>query len=204
MCSGSSSDTPGLVKELMLLGYRSYSTLAEIVNQWKLVSDELIVKLLSKRLESGEAKSESGFILDGYFPRTINQVEILNEVSDINLVLNLKLREDVIVAKCLGRRICSECGKKLRCCSHLCKGREWKPWYVHGSVAPSCSLCNKVVTRANDTVEVAKKRLQTYNEMSQPVEEFHCSRCKLMDFDLLGRIPESWPKLLHVLNLEQS
>lgn len=42
------------------------------MNQGKLVSDELIIKLLSKRLESGEAKGESGFILDG-FPRTINQ-----------------------------------------------------------------------------------------------------------------------------------
>lgn len=46
--------------------------LAEIVNQGKLVSDEIIFNLLSKRLEAGEAKGESGFILDG-FPRTIRQ-----------------------------------------------------------------------------------------------------------------------------------
>ena len=44
----------------------------EIVNQGKLVSDEIIISLLSKRLEAGEAKGESGFILDG-FPRTIRQ-----------------------------------------------------------------------------------------------------------------------------------
>ena len=46
--------------------------LSEIVNQGKLVSDEIIISLLSKRLEAGEAKGESGFILDG-FPRTIRQ-----------------------------------------------------------------------------------------------------------------------------------
>lgn len=46
--------------------------LSEIVNQGKLVSDEIIMNLLSKRLADGEAKGESGFILDG-FPRTINQ-----------------------------------------------------------------------------------------------------------------------------------
>lgn len=46
--------------------------LAEIVNQGKLVSDEIIFNLLSKRLEAGESKGESGFILDG-FPRTIRQ-----------------------------------------------------------------------------------------------------------------------------------
>ena len=42
------------------------------MNQGKLVSDEIIISLLSKRLQAGEAKGESGFILDG-FPRTIRQ-----------------------------------------------------------------------------------------------------------------------------------
>lgn len=46
--------------------------LKEIVTQGKLVSDEIIIDLLSKRLEAGEAKGESGFILDG-FPRTVRQ-----------------------------------------------------------------------------------------------------------------------------------
>lgn len=36
------------------------------------MSDEIILSLLSKRLEAGEVKGESGFILDG-FPRTIKQ-----------------------------------------------------------------------------------------------------------------------------------
>lgn len=46
--------------------------LEEIVNQGKLVSDEIIISLLSKRLEAGEANGESGFILDG-FPQTVTQ-----------------------------------------------------------------------------------------------------------------------------------
>jgi adenylate kinase len=46
--------------------------LAEIVNHGKLVSDEIIINLLSRRLEEGEEKGELGFILDG-FPRTIRQ-----------------------------------------------------------------------------------------------------------------------------------
>lgn len=46
--------------------------LADIVNQGKLVSDEIIINLLSKRLEASAAKGETGFILDG-FPRTIRQ-----------------------------------------------------------------------------------------------------------------------------------
>lgn len=46
--------------------------LSEIVNQGQLVSDEIIINLLSKRLVAGEAKGDLGFILDG-FPRTIKQ-----------------------------------------------------------------------------------------------------------------------------------
>lgn len=54
------------------LQFLSHLQLSEIVNQGKLVSDEIIMNLLSKRLADGKAKGESGFILDG-FPRTINQ-----------------------------------------------------------------------------------------------------------------------------------
>jgi adenylate kinase len=46
--------------------------LAKIVNQGKLVSHEIIINLLSRRLEEGEEKGELGFILDG-FPRTMRQ-----------------------------------------------------------------------------------------------------------------------------------
>jgi adenylate kinase len=34
------------------------------------------------------------------------------------------------------------------------------------------------------------------------VEGFYRSRGKLMEFELPGGIPESWPKLLHALNLD--
>lgn len=37
---------------------------------------------------------------------------------------------------------------------------------------------------------------------SQPLEEYYRSRGKLLEFDLPGGIPESWPKLLQALNLE--
>jgi adenylate kinase family enzyme len=52
--------------------FLSHLQLSEIVNKGQLVSDEIIMNLLSKRLADGQAKGESGFILDG-FPRTIKQ-----------------------------------------------------------------------------------------------------------------------------------
>lgn len=177
------------------------SELAKIVNQGKLVSDEVIINLLSKRLEAGEAKGETGFILDG-FPRTIRQAEILEGVTDIELVINLKLREEALLAKCLGRRICSECGGNYNIACIDIKGDDGSPELYMAPLLPPPHCEAKLIMRSDDTEEVVKKRLRVYNEMSKPVEEFYRSRGKLLEFDLPGGIPESWPKLLQALNLD--
>lgn len=46
--------------------------LKQIMGSGQLLPDEIIFKLLTRRLESGSSRGESGFILDG-FPRTVNQ-----------------------------------------------------------------------------------------------------------------------------------
>ncbi|GLT63568.1 hypothetical protein SLA2020_361250 [Shorea laevis] len=55
----------------LTLGPRSslYKQIANAVNEGKLVPEDVIFALLSKRLEEGYYKSENGFILDG-IPRT--------------------------------------------------------------------------------------------------------------------------------------
>ncbi|XP_073106334.1 probable adenylate kinase 1, chloroplastic isoform X2 [Elaeis guineensis] len=128
--------------------------------------------------------------------------EILEGVTDIDLVVNLKLREDVLLAKCLGRRICGQCGKNFNVASINVKGENGRPGIFMAPLPPPAQCMSKLVTRADDTEEVVKERLRIYNETSQPVEEFYRSRGKLLEFDLPGGIPESWPKLLQVLNLE--
>ncbi|OMO81064.1 Adenylate kinase [Corchorus olitorius] len=177
------------------------SKLKEIVNHGQLVSDELIIDLLSKRLEAGEAKGESGFILDG-FPRTIRQAEILEGVTDIDLVINLKLREEALLAKCLGRRICSECGGNYNVACIDIKAEDGRPAMYMAPLPPPPQCASKLITRADDTEEVVKERLRIYHEMTRPVEDFYRSRGKLLEFNLPGGIPESWPKLLQALNLE--
>lgn len=48
------------------------------------MSDEIIINLLSKRLEDGGNKGESGFILDG-FPRTTRQaVSLTLQTQELN------------------------------------------------------------------------------------------------------------------------
>ncbi|XP_057511723.1 probable adenylate kinase 6, chloroplastic [Actinidia eriantha] len=193
--------TGDLVREELSSHGPLASQLADIVNQGKLVSDEIIINLLSKHLEAGEAKGESGFILDG-FPRTIRQAEILDGVTDIDLVINLKLREEALLAKCLGRRICSECGGNYNVASIDIKSEDGSPVMYMAPLLPPPHCASKLITRSDDTEEVVKERLRVYNEMSRSVEEFYRSRGKLLEFDLPGGIPESWPKLLQALNLD--
>ncbi|KAF7019478.1 hypothetical protein CFC21_032647 [Triticum aestivum] len=164
--------------------------LSEIVNHGKLVSDEIIINLLSKRLEEGGEKGELGFILDG-FPRTIRQAEILEGVTDIDLVINLKLREEALLAKCIGRRKCSQCGGNFNVASIDIEGENGGPRMCMPPLLPPPQCESKLITRADDTEEC------------EPVEDFYRARGKLLEFNLPGGIPESWPKLLQALNIEE-
>ncbi|XP_059666148.1 probable adenylate kinase 6, chloroplastic isoform X2 [Cornus florida] len=156
--------TGDLVREELSSHGPLASQLAEIVNQGQLVSDEIIINLLSKRLEAGETKGESGFILDG-FPRTIKQAEILEGVTDIDLVINLKLREEALLAKCLGRRICSECGGNYNVACIDIKGENGSPGMYMAPLHPPPQCASKLITRSDDIEEVVKERLRVYNEM---------------------------------------
>ncbi|AQK47133.1 Probable adenylate kinase 6, chloroplastic [Zea mays] len=193
--------TGDLVRDALATPGPFSNKLAEIVNHGKLVSDEIIINLLSRRLEEGEEKGELGFILDG-FPRTIGQAEILEGVTDIDLVINLKLREEALLAKCLGRRMCSQCGGNFNVASIDIEGEDGGPRMYMPPLLPPPQCESKLIARADDTEEVVKERLRVYHDLTEPVEEFYRARGKLLEFNLPGGIPESWPKLLQALNIE--
>ncbi|KAL2896771.1 putative adenylate kinase 1 chloroplastic [Bienertia sinuspersici] len=130
------------------------------------------------------------------------QEEILEGVIDIDLVVNLKLREEALLAKCLGRRICSECGGNYNIACIDIKGENGSPGLYMAPLLPPTECAEKLITRSDDNEEVVRERLRIYDEMTRPVEEFYSKRGKLLKFDLPGGIPESWPKLLQALNLD--
>ncbi|KAH7518835.1 hypothetical protein FEM48_Zijuj09G0213500 [Ziziphus jujuba var. spinosa] len=74
-----------------------YKQIANAVNEGKLVPEEIIFGLLTKRLEEGYCRGETGFILEG-IPRTRIQAEILDQIVDIDLVVNFKSTETQIVS----------------------------------------------------------------------------------------------------------
>ncbi|XP_019160224.1 PREDICTED: probable adenylate kinase 7, mitochondrial isoform X2 [Ipomoea nil] len=72
-----------------------YKQIADAMSRRTIVPEEIIFGLLSKRLEDGYHRGETGFILDG-IPRTLPQAEILDKLVDIDLVMNFKYAEDDI------------------------------------------------------------------------------------------------------------
>lgn len=71
------------------------------IDQGKLVTDELIIDMLAKELDS--AKDASGIIFDG-FPRTYAQAEALKKLlnqkgADVTVMLNIQVDDDELIKR---------------------------------------------------------------------------------------------------------
>ena len=75
----------------------------EIISQGNLVSDEIVAKIIEKKLSEDSA----GFLFDGY-PRTVRQAEILDEMMEkfgmsLTGVLSLEVPEELLIERMLER-----------------------------------------------------------------------------------------------------
>jgi adenylate kinase len=87
--------------------------LKNIMSSGKFVSDDIVLKLVSKKITSNDCKN--GFILDG-FPRNLAQASSLDSLlSTLNLSLEyvflIDVPADLIIKRCVGRITCNTCGK---------------------------------------------------------------------------------------------
>ncbi|CAI7747871.1 unnamed protein product [Closterium sp. NIES-54] len=193
--------TGDLVREELKNGSPIAIKVQEVMNRGQLLSDDIIFDLLSKRLEQGVVTGEGGFILDG-FPRTAVQAEVLESMTQIDLAVNLTLREEVLVQKMLGRRLCSDCGGNYNIANIDFPAQDGKPAIFMPPLPAPAGCEGKLVQRADDTEETVLARLKVYEELSKPVEDFYHERGRLMEFEITGGIPETWPRLLGFLGVE--
>lgn len=128
------------------------------INQGGLVPDSLTNNLINDRLSQDDLKEN--YILDGY-PRTINQVKFLKNISTITGVIFIDLADDAIINRITRRRVCPNDGNSY----HLDFN---KP-----KVSGVCDICGgKLVQREDDKPETAKNRLATYKEKTVPIINF--------------------------------
>lgn len=185
-----------LVREEIKSGSALGKEMARIANSGDLLPDEMVTRLLRKRVQRAEQEGEPGVLLDG-FPRTVAQAEELLSIADVQLALNLRLREDVLLEKCLGRRICAKCGKGYNIADINAPADPTRglPAIVMPPLNPPPECEHHLETRADDTPSVVQHRLTVYKRSAAPLESFFREQGLLMDFDITGGIPETLPRL---------
>lgn len=65
-----------------------------IVDTGALLPDALILKVMRERMRLSSSRGITSFLLDG-FPRTAEQADALEEIGNVQLALNLSLRQEV-------------------------------------------------------------------------------------------------------------
>lgn len=153
-----------------------YKQIANAVNEGKLVPDEVIFALLSKRLEEGYYRGEIGFILDG-IPRTRTQAEIVSQIAEIDLVVNFKCSNEHLVKNNLGTRNFSACREYL-------------------------SMGNSVRNLNLQSKEELLKSPPADAEQSKSLEDYYRKQNKLIDFQVKAAPGETWQGLLAALHLQ--
>ena len=137
------------------------------------VSDEVITKLLKKRLEAKDCKK--GYILDGY-PRNISQAKTYDNIlKDLNydegLVVFLDIDKSLAMKRALSRVVCSKCGL-----SYNLINKEYAP--LKEGICDNCGSSLK--TRSDDNEESFINRFDTFMKETYPLLEYYEKKGNLL------------------------
>lgn len=138
----------------------------QIIDQGNLVSDEVMTKLLTKRLQTSDCNN--GFILDGY-PRNVEQAHIYEDIltklnKDLGIVIFLDIDKQTALNRIKGRLACSKCGA-----SYNTNVKELTPKKEN-----ICDKCLNILTkRDDDNEETFSKRFDIYLEKTNPLIEYY-------------------------------
>lgn len=161
------------------------------LNAGKLVPDELTIAVVRTRLHDADA--QRGFLLDG-FPRTIPQAQALTDMlveigKPLTHVLYLAVRQEELLARLTGRRICTACGASY----HL----RFNPPVRDGI----CDRCGSPLSqRTDDTPEAVSVRLQENLERTLALADFYESRGILYRIDGEAEIGDVYTAIREALH----
>ena len=166
--------TGNILREAIAEGTELGRQAAPLVEQGKLVPDDLICGVIAERLDSGEA--DDGFLLDG-FPRTIGQAEMLagaleSRGRSLTAALLIDAPDDEVIRRLSGRRQCVKAG-------HV--------YHVESDPPRNEGVCDqdgsRLIQRDDDKPETVRKRLAVYHEQTEPLVDWYAERGLLRRFD---------------------
>jgi len=152
----------------------------EYMNSGELVPDAVVVGIVRERLQLDDC--QQGFILDG-FPRTQPQADALKLVlaeldKQLDSVVSLQVDTEALIERLTGRRTCADCGKGY----HL----KYEPPAQDGS----CRSCGgRLTQREDDSEDTIRNRMQIYQQLTAPLENYYRSEGLLVVVDGMKEIP---------------
>lgn len=140
--------------------------LTEIVNNGKLISMQLTLKLFGER--ASQPDCNNGFILDG-FPRTLEQAEETERLIRFDKIIYIKINKEKVLNRLLGRRICKECGTSF---------------HIDTYKKDKCENCGgDIIQRIDDDMESIVKRFNVFDNETMPVIRFYENDPRLLVID---------------------
>ena len=146
-----------------------------IVDRGDLVSDDVIIGIVSDRLDKPDVKK--GVVFDG-FPRTPAQAGALDKMlaskgQKLNAVIEMKVDDDALVKRIVGRYTCAKCGQGY----HDEFARPKKPGV--------CDVCGgtEFIRRPDDNEKTVRDRLDVYNKQTAPLVAYYRQKGNLHVID---------------------
>jgi|YelNatPaOPRAMG01_1025707.scaffolds.fasta_scaffold00051_24 adenylate kinase len=149
----------------------------------RLVSDEIVASLVAERIS--QADCSRGYVLDG-FPRTINQVKLLERMADCQkeVVFEIDVPEEVVIERLSSRRICSSCGAVY----NIVTSPPQRP--------DLCDLCGgRLIQRDDDRPEVIRERLRVYEAEIKEILDYYREKGNLYRVEGTGSAEEVFERI---------
>ncbi|CAI5730483.1 unnamed protein product [Hyaloperonospora brassicae] len=173
--------TGDLVRHEIQTGTALGETIKEFNHSGQLVPDAIILDMMEQRL--GQADARRGFILDG-FPRNVSQAKAFQQVTTLDLVLNIELPQWILKEKISGRRVCTTCGTGYNV-AFIDRGEYYMPPLLP-EVDGICDVCGtaSLVQRSDDAPETVEHRLEVYKQETLPLVDFYTNEGILKTFEV--------------------
>jgi len=183
--------TGDMLRAAVAAGSRFGEQAKDIMEAGQLVSDDIMLGIISERLTEPDAAE--GFILDG-FPRTETQAQDLEDLLDqlgkpLDAAVLMDVDFDILLKRLTGRRTCSLTGKLLN---------------IYFSSQEELDACTdaggELIQRDDDNEETIKSRLDVYRQQTEPLIEYYQSRGRLKTVDADGSKDDVYERLRAVLD----
>jgi len=163
----------------------------DIVETGGYIPDEIMLQMVSKLISQ---KKNQSIIFDG-FPRTMNQVVAFNDIlgveqQKVDVVIDFKIDDDMIIDRISGRITCLDC-KEV-----------YHDKFKLPRVSGVCDVCGstRLEKRADDAVEVMKKRLRVYQEQTKPISSYYAETGLLKTVDATQPIEKVGTEICSILS----